>query len=479
MRGCRKISHESPATVAIYANATATRHDEVREFRSFDELERWLCKPIAKPTDKRDVPLFARARVDGPRKKKNLTGPLLVVLDVDKSDASMDETLGALDMQGVAAVAHTTWSHGKAPGLHSYRVFVDQVCDDWNELQAVTRELFQLCALEPTPESWHSPCFFVPAAPDSRRRLYRSSRTELEESEWEAKPFVPGLAVEREGPSHEASPEDEELVRSALERVENGPRDDWITVGMALCSSGIPDARGIWEEWSRSQGYADYSEDAQEHAWESFDPEASGGIGIGSILHMARERGWRRPRQRASAREDFAAFLHEVRGLNDAQAVMERTDASNAALLVRDHRHELRFVQSLNSWICFDGRRWRMDHGLSAKRFAKETATRIFQGVADLTGDARLLALRWAGRSNMAQGVRATIEMAQPDLEVSSSKLDPNPMLFNVSNGTLDLRTHELRPHDPADMITKVAPTAYDPEATCEHWERFLVDVLP
>ena len=324
-RPCKPISPENIAVVSVYANATSTRNPDVVEFESFDELDDWLREPIARRVDKRSVPLFARARVDGPRKKRNLTGPMLVLLDVDKSDASMEETLKALDMQGIAATAHTTWSHGKISGRHSYRVFVDQVADDWDELEACTRELFRLCALESTPESWHSPCFFVPAAPDSRHRLFRTSRTELEESEWEPRPFDSSVIAEREteGPSREISPEDAVLVQQALEHIGNESRDDWIRVGMALCSSGIPEAREIWNEWSQSQDYANYSEDEQESAWGSFDPAVSEGIGIGSIFHMAREQGWKRPRNRLSAREDFGEFLVET--TPEQMALVRRT----------------------------------------------------------------------------------------------------------------------------------------------------------
>ena len=138
--------------------------------------------------------------------------------------------------------------------------------------------------------------------------------------------FDPDLIVEKEkeGPSRETSPEDAELVRQALEHVGNDPRDDWIRIGMALCSSGIPDARELWDEWSQSQDYSDYSEDAQEQAWESFDPAMSEGIGIGSILHMARDQGWSRPRERSSAREDFAPFIGEVTPVT--VALVRRTD---------------------------------------------------------------------------------------------------------------------------------------------------------
>ena len=83
---CRKISTDHPATISIYSSATATRNPDVVEFESFEDLVDWLEEPIARRTDKREVPLFARAAVDGPRKKRNLTGPMLVLMDVDQSD---------------------------------------------------------------------------------------------------------------------------------------------------------------------------------------------------------------------------------------------------------------------------------------------------------------------------------------------------------------------------------------------------------
>lgn len=39
-----------------------------------------------------------------------------------------------------------------------------------------------------------------------------------------------------------------------------------------------------------------------------------------------------------------------------------------------------------------------------------------------------------------------------------------------MSNGTIDLTTGELRPHDPADRITQLAPVEYDPDAECPKW---------
>jgi putative DNA primase/helicase len=51
--------------------------------------------------------------------------------------------------------------------------------------------------------------------------------------------------------------------------------------------------------------------------------------------------------------------------------------------------------------------------------------------------------------------------------------------VLNVDNGTLDLRTGELRDHDRADLITKLAPVSYDPDAPADEWDKFLERVLP
>jgi putative DNA primase/helicase len=49
--------------------------------------------------------------------------------------------------------------------------------------------------------------------------------------------------------------------------------------------------------------------------------------------------------------------------------------------------------------------------------------------------------------------------------------------LLNLQNGTFDFRNVELRPHDPADMITKITPVKFDAKARCERWERFVDEI--
>ncbi len=83
-----------------------------------------------------------------------------------------------------------------------------------------------------------------------------------------------------------------------------------------------------------------------------------------------------------------------------------------------------------------------------------------------------------AKTSNGAKGVRNMIEMAKSELAIGLAELDTDPWLFNVNNGTIELRTGELREHRREDFITKLAPVDFDQDATCPRWEEFLITVF-
>ena len=81
---------------------------------------------------------------------------------------------------------------------------------------------------------------------------------------------------------------------------------------------------------------------------------------------------------------------------------------------------------------------------------------------ASLQGDVGLL--KHARKSESKYRLQAMIQLAAADPRVvlSSDQLDSDPCLFNVQNGTIDLRTGAVSPHDPGQLITKLCPVAYD-----------------
>jgi putative DNA primase/helicase len=66
------------------------------------------------------------------------------------------------------------------------------------------------------------------------------------------------------------------------------------------------------------------------------------------------------------------------------------------------------------------------------------------------------------------------IAFAAPEVPVRIEELDRQPFLFNTLSGTLDLRTGHARAHDPKDMLTKISPVSFDPQAACPRWHAFL-----
>lgn len=70
------------------------------------------------------------------------------------------------------------------------------------------------------------------------------------------------------------------------------------------------------------------------------------------------------------------------------------------------------------------------------------------------------------------------LAQSEPGCVVHPAKFDADPMVLNVANGLLDLRTGLLRYAQRTDLVTKLAPVTFDPSATCPTWERFLSETF-
>lgn len=155
------------------------------------------------------------------------------------------------------------------------------------------------------------------------------------------------------------------------------------------------------------------------------------------------------------------------------------TDLGNAERLVRRHGASMRYCCDWQSWLIWDGRRWRRDDSARARAFAIDTVRAIYGEArdADDSGDRKRLGA-WATKSEAEGGIRAMLSLAQVMVAVTPDALDRDPWALNVKNGIIDLRTGALAPHDPARMITKLAPIAFDPDARAPEWIAFLRRVM-
>jgi putative DNA primase/helicase len=152
------------------------------------------------------------------------------------------------------------------------------------------------------------------------------------------------------------------------------------------------------------------------------------------------------------------------------------TDLGNARFFADLYAEDLRYSPGLG-WLIWDGTRWSRDELDSVVERAKEITDRLVQGAGSIRDvNTRLAVMAHALRSQSSRGIKAIVELAQSErhLAVASSAFDVDPWLLNCLNGTIDLRTSQLREHRREDLITKVAGCEYDPSALCPLWEGFL-----
>jgi putative DNA primase/helicase len=157
------------------------------------------------------------------------------------------------------------------------------------------------------------------------------------------------------------------------------------------------------------------------------------------------------------------------------------TDYGNSERLVARHGKDLHYCHGMKQWFCWDGVRWAPDSTAEVERLAKATVRSIYgEAVAIHEIEERQRLVNWGQRSEKATAIQAMMALArsEPGIPVVPSQLDVNPWLFNVANGTLDLRTGELLPHRRKDLLTKLAPVAYDPAARCPKWTKFLNEIF-
>ena len=154
------------------------------------------------------------------------------------------------------------------------------------------------------------------------------------------------------------------------------------------------------------------------------------------------------------------------------------TDLANAARLVAKHGSDLRFCGLWGKWLVWDGNRWRPDDSLEVMRRAKATALRIWSEARDAPPDRQKAIAAFAHRSQARDRLAAMIDLARCELALTPEALDADALKLNVLNGTIDLRTGLLKPHSPGDLITKLAPVAFDPAAQCPTWNRFLLEIM-
>ncbi|MFT3671582.1 DNA primase family protein [Aestuariivirga sp.] len=177
------------------------------------------------------------------------------------------------------------------------------------------------------------------------------------------------------------------------------------------------------------------------------------------------------------------------------------TDLGNANRFVTRHGDRFLYVHQWG-WMVWDGRRWTTtDASQKVERAVHDTIDAIRREALALEAsplDVLLQSKRdgtevwasdrvmgWYVASQSASHVSCISNLAKPYLLASADQFDADPCAFNVLNGTLKIQKRENEsyvrhePHNPKDLITKLAQAIYDPKASAIDYDAFLERVQP
>jgi putative DNA primase/helicase len=157
------------------------------------------------------------------------------------------------------------------------------------------------------------------------------------------------------------------------------------------------------------------------------------------------------------------------------------SDYFNALALVDQCRTDVHYCYPWKSWLPWTGTHWQRDDTGTVMQWAKATIRGMLDTLKDLMDDTARDELYKHIKSSLSTSrLEGMVKLAQdePGIPVLPDALDQHHWLLNCANGTLDLKTGTLRPHTRGDLLTKCLALAYDPEAPCPTWERFLWHIM-
>ncbi|MBL8628378.1 MAG: bifunctional DNA primase/polymerase [Rhodospirillaceae bacterium] len=169
--------------------------------------------------------------------------------------------------------------------------------------------------------------------------------------------------------------------------------------------------------------------------------------------------------------DDIFALIADWLGLDAGRPV--NLQLSHHALALRfstDHTNTLRYCEKTNGWLVWNTTHWQADETRHVQYLVRTQMEKITSEQNEITAAVKRLLDKPC--------IDAVDQLARSDRRhaVAPNDLDKDPMLLNTPDGTVDLCSGQLRPHDPADLITKctaVGPKGGEPK----RWMQFLQEV--
>lgn len=172
------------------------------------------------------------------------------------------------------------------------------------------------------------------------------------------------------------------------------------------------------------------------------------------------------------------------------------TDLGNAKRFVEKFKSEFVYSHTESKWYQWTTRNWARDAICAAQRAAATIAADLRDDAEKLVEESKKARTEnrneeadslsrkatdmavWAKKSESAARIASILSLAAPMLQVDVGIFDQKPLLFNFANGTVDMVTGTLLPHNPSDYITCIADYDYDENAEAPTFRAFMMSIM-
>lgn len=168
----------------------------------------------------------------------------------------------------------------------------------------------------------------------------------------------------------------------------------------------------------------------------------------------------------------------------DAANKFATNDKGSAELFSTVFKNVSRYNPTQKDWMYYNDVKWIADtEGMKAKRNAKKLADAILSYAVNVSGldeKQRESYLKYASRL-MNYRDRNTMVNDAKDLNFfENTELDKDDLILNLKNCVLDLSgdTPKISEHNADLLLSKCCNASYDPNATCELWEKTINEIM-
>ena len=151
-----------------------------------------------------------------------------------------------------------------------------------------------------------------------------------------------------------------------------------------------------------------------------------------------------------------------------------------ADAFVKENLEKIKYDYQAEQWYIWDGKRWKQDAPGMISNMLKTFNRDIYHHACTISGDygkdLKKKSREYENGNNFDHILKKV--KTDPAIFVPSNIFDNNPSKLDCLNGTIDLRTGKLMPHNPLDLNTKMIEIEYDPNAKAPVFEKFLNDIM-